>query len=136
MLYSWLHDQSYFAVAQKKHVYIYDHDGLEIHQLKNHIDVNRMEFLRYHFLLATIVCSLHNFFKVYINFGNLILIIFFSLTFIKGNAGWLKYQDTSTGKMVTELRTKLGSCDAMAQNIQNGMIHLGHQNGSQTSSLK
>ncbi|GAA5866695.1 hypothetical protein JCM1840_002432 [Sporobolomyces johnsonii] len=99
----WLHDESFFAVAQKKYVYIYDRSGLEVHQLRNHIEVNQMEFLPYHFLLATI-----------------------------GNPGYLKYQDTSTGQLVAEHRTKLGSCDVMAQNPHNAFIHLGHQNGTVT----
>ncbi|SCV70400.1 BQ2448_1794 [Microbotryum intermedium] len=99
----WLHDESFFAVAQKRYVYIYDKSGLEVHQLRNHIEVNQMEFLPYHFLLATI-----------------------------GNPGYLKYQDTSTGQLVVEHRTKLGACRTMAQNAHNAFIHLGHQNGSVT----
>ncbi|RHZ66991.1 hypothetical protein Glove_303g85 [Diversispora epigaea] len=97
----WLHNELFFAAAQKKYVFIYDQNGLEIHKLKNHIEVNKIEFLPYHFLLVSV-----------------------------GNAGWLKYQDTSTGKLVTELRTKLGQCDVMAQNPWNAIIHLGHTNGT------
>ncbi|CAG8724574.1 2196_t:CDS:2, partial [Ambispora leptoticha] len=99
----WLHNEQYFAVAQKKYVYIYDQNGLEVHRLKRHIEPNRLEFLPYHFLLVSV-----------------------------GNAGWLKYQDTSTGKFVVELRTKLGKCDAMTQNPWNAIIHLGHANGTVT----
>lgn len=50
----------------------------------------------------------------------------------KGNAGYLKYQDTSTGQLLCEHRTKLGSCTTMAQNLHNAVIHLGHQNGCVT----
>jgi U3 small nucleolar RNA-associated protein 7 len=75
-----------------------------MHCLKKHIDVNRLEFLPYHFLLVSVV--------FYINqqVQNKIKIS------LKGNAGWLKYQDTSTGQLVAELRTKLGPCDALKQN--------------------
>ncbi|KAJ3279784.1 Small subunit (SSU) processome component [Borealophlyctis nickersoniae] len=100
---SWLHNHLMFAVAQKKYTYIYDHTGMEIHCMRNHIEVNRLEFLPYHFLLATV-----------------------------GNAGYLKYQDTSTGQLVAELRTKLGPCKTMAQNPYNAVIHLGHGNGTVT----
>ncbi|KAJ7621128.1 WD40-repeat-containing domain protein [Roridomyces roridus] len=100
---TFLHDHSHFAVAQKKYVFIYDRDGVELHCLKAHVEPTRMEFLPYHWLLATI-----------------------------GNAGYLKYQDTSTGQLLTEHRTKLGASSAMAQNLHNAVINLGHQNGCVT----
>ncbi|KAL8719500.1 MAG: hypothetical protein Q9225_003490 [Loekoesia sp. 1 TL-2023] len=99
----WLHNNQYFAVAQRKYVYIYDHAGVEIHCLQKHIDVNYMQFLPYHFLLATV-----------------------------GNAGYLKYTDTSTGATLTEIPTKLGTPTAMTQNPSNAILHLGHQNGTVT----
>ena len=100
---SFLHNETMFAAAQKKYVYIYDNQGLEVHCMRSHIEVNRMVFLPYHFLLATV-----------------------------GNAGFLKYQDTSTGELVVELRTKLGRCDCMALNPYNAVVNLGHSNGTVT----
>ncbi|PVH83770.1 putative U3 small nucleolar RNA-associated protein 7 [Cadophora sp. DSE1049] len=99
----WLHNNQMFAVAQKKYVYIYDQAGVEIHCLKKHIEVTNMEFLPYHYLLATV-----------------------------GNGGYLKYQDVSTGQMVIETPTKLGSPTALTQNPQNAILHMGHQNGTVT----
>ncbi|TFY60841.1 hypothetical protein EVJ58_g4893 [Rhodofomes roseus] len=100
---TFLHDHSHFAVAQQKYVYIYDRDGVELHQLKSHIEPTRLEFLPYHWLLASV-----------------------------GNAGYLKYQDTSTGQLLVEHRTKLGAPSAMTQNAHNAVIHLGHANGTVT----
>ena len=46
-----------FAVAQKKYVYMYDKSGLEIHRLKQMENATQLEFLPYHFLLSSVVCS-------------------------------------------------------------------------------
>eukprot|EP01028_Stygiella_incarcerata_P013265 TRINITY_DN81750_c0_g1_i1.p1 TRINITY_DN81750_c0_g1~~TRINITY_DN81750_c0_g1_i1.p1 ORF type:complete len:534 (+),score=162.07 TRINITY_DN81750_c0_g1_i1:92-1693(+) len=98
-----LHNEGMFAVAQKKYVYIYDDQGVELHRLEKHVGVRRLEFLPYHFLLCTI-----------------------------GRSGYLKYHDVSTGKLVAENRTKLGPCECITQNPWNAIIHLGHVNGSVT----
>ncbi|KAI9833367.1 MAG: Small subunit (SSU) processome component [Phylliscum demangeonii] len=99
----WLHNNQYFAVAQKKYVYIYDRVGVELHCLKKHMEVSHMEFLPYHFLLATL-----------------------------GSTGYLKYNDTSTGQLVAEIPTRSGSPTALAQNAHNAILHVGHQNGTVT----
>ncbi|KAL7530809.1 hypothetical protein ACHAXR_003685, partial [Thalassiosira sp. AJA248-18] len=98
-----LHNGSMMAVSQEKNVYIYDEEGVEIHRLDGHRRVGGMEFLPYHWLLATI-----------------------------GNTGVLQYQDTSTGNLVSQHRTKLGPCRAIRQNPFNSVLHLGHTNGTVT----
>lgn len=55
-----------------------------------------------------------------------------ALTVLQGNAGYLKYLDTSTGQMVIELPTRLGSPTSMTQNPHNAILHMGHQNGTVT----
>ncbi|KAI8055958.1 WD40-repeat-containing domain protein [Syncephalis plumigaleata] len=104
---SWLHNETMFAVAQKKHVYIYDHTGLEIHCLKKHGDVRKLDFLPYHFLLTSI-----------------------------NESGYLKYHDTSTGQLIAEINTGLGQCDVMAQNPYNAVIHLGHAQGKRCNIME
>ncbi|SPO05777.1 probable UTP7 - U3 snoRNP protein [Cephalotrichum gorgonifer] len=99
----WLHNNQYLAVAQKKYTYIYDRNGVELHCLRKLMDVSHMEFLPYHFLLATMSTS-----------------------------GWLKYQDVSTGDLVSEIRTGLGAPVSLAQNPWNAILHAGHQNGTVT----
>lgn len=98
-----LHDETMFAAAQKKYVYIYDNTGIELHCLRNQLDVNCLEFLPYHFLLA---CA--------------------------GKSGFLKYTDTSTGQNVVELKPRLGEVKVMRQNPRNAILHLGHNNGTVT----
>ncbi|QEU59936.1 Utp7 [Kluyveromyces lactis] len=100
---TYLQNEQFFAVAQKKYTFIYDHEGVELHRLKQHIEVKHLEYLPYHYLLAT-----------------------------AGQTGFLKYQDVSTGQLVSEIRTKLGPTTAMTQNPWNAVMHLGHSNGTVT----
>lgn len=97
----YLHNDQYFAVAQKKYTFIYDKLGTELHRLKQHVEATLLDFLPYHFLLAS-----------------------------AGNTGFLKYHDVSTGQLVSEIRTKLGPTQAMKQNPWNAVMHLGHGNGT------
>lgn len=98
----WLHvsNQKNFAVAQKKCVYIYGGDGVELHQLKNHSEATHLEYLPYHFLLSSI-----------------------------STAGIIRYTDVSTGQSLGELYTKLGPPTAFVQNPHNAILHVGHQKG-------
>ena len=97
---SFLHNETLFAAAQKKYVYIYDNTGLEVHCLREHGRVRHLTFLPYHFLLATI-----------------------------GEGGVLQYRDVSTGAHVAQHRSKLGPCACMAHNPHNAVVHTGHNNG-------
>ena len=103
---TWLHDERTVAVAGKQYVEVHDMSatgsagGVLLHTLRKHIDVTHLIYQPYHFLLASI-----------------------------GNAGWLKYTDVSTGQLVAELSTKMGTPTAFAQNRRNAILHVGHQNG-------
>ncbi len=97
----WLQNQAMFAVAQKKHVYIYDGDGVEVHRLHKQMEVDHMEYLPYHFLLASM-----------------------------SNEGTLRYQDMTMGTIMAEWQTKTGRCRAMRQNPATGIMHIGHAGGS------
>lgn len=49
-----------------------------------------------------------------------------------GSTGVLQYQDTSTGNLVSQHRTKMGPCNDIRQNPFNSVLHLGHTNGTVT----
>ena len=98
---TFLRDQTMFAAAQHKNLYIYDGTGTELHCLRDHSpQVNRLGFLRYHWLLTTV-----------------------------GTSGHLRYLDVSTGANVADIHTRLGACDCMRINPWNALVNLGHGNG-------
>ncbi|CAM8937050.1 unnamed protein product [Rhodiola kirilowii] len=98
-----LHNELFFAAAQKKYPYIYNRDGTELHCLKEHGAVQRLQFLKNFFLLASI-----------------------------NRHGELRYQDVTMGAMVANHRTGQGRSDVMQVNPFNGVIGLGHPTGTVT----
>lgn len=96
-----LHNELFFAAAQKKYPYIYNRDGTELHCLKEHGAVLKLQFLKNHFLLATI-----------------------------NKLGQLHYQDVTTGQMVGNYRTGHGRSDVLQVNPFNGVVAVGHSRGT------
>lgn len=101
-----LHSEQYFAAAQKKRAYIYDKRGVELHRLDSHVEPRALQFLPFHFLLASAGGD---------------------------SQGSIVYQDVSTGQLVAQHRTRLGaSTGVLAQNPHNAVLVAGHSNGSVT----
>ncbi|KAF5749302.1 U3 small nucleolar RNA-associated protein 7 isoform X1 [Tripterygium wilfordii] len=98
-----LHNELFFAAAQKKYTYIYNRDGTELHCLREHGAVLKLQFLKNHFLLASI-----------------------------NKFGQLHYQDVTTGEMIGNFRTGLGRTNVMEVNPFNGVVALGHSGGTVT----
>ncbi|KAL8424664.1 hypothetical protein Efla_006449 [Eimeria flavescens] len=96
-----LHNHTLWAAAQKKYVYIYDKQGVEVHCLRDLMLTYRLDFLPYHYLMVSI-----------------------------GEFGQLVYYDISTGQIAAKHNTKRGPCSLMRQNPSNAVIHLGHSKGT------
>ncbi|CBY23763.1 unnamed protein product [Oikopleura dioica] len=99
-----LQNEKLMAIAQKKWTYVYDNQGTEIHCLKKTDRVNKMNYLPYHFLLASI-----------------------------NRLNYLSYIDISIGKEIYCKRvSEEGSLNVICNNRTNGIIHLGHTTGTVT----
>lgn len=97
---TWLHLETMFAAAQKNWVHFYDNQGVEVHCVKNMHRVNRLEFLPYHFLIAS-----------------------------GSDTGYLMWLDVTIGQLVGSYHSKLGPIRMMAQNPFNGVLCLGGSQG-------
>ena len=98
-----LHSREFFALAQRKFVYIYNEYGREVHCINRNINPLQVDFLPYHFLLVTMT-----------------------------DQGRISWTDTSTGENVKETRTKTGSCNVMRQNPWNAVMCAGNNKGAVT----
>lgn len=96
----YLHNERFIAVAQKNNVFIYNGDGVEVHCVREHSKVFKMEYLPYHYLLVTAATS-----------------------------SFLKYQDVSVGKTISEICMKDKNITSMKQNPRNAIIHTGSIKG-------
>ncbi|KAJ2358944.1 putative U3 small nucleolar RNA-associated protein 7 [Coemansia erecta] len=97
----WLHNESLFAVAQKKYAYIYDRSGAEVHCLQKHEEPVALGFLPFHFLLAS-----------------------------TGMNGRLVYQDVTEGRVIGEHRPGCGASSVLRVSPYNAVVHVGHGNGT------
>lgn len=102
---TWLQNETFFAAAQKKYVYIYDHAGREVHRLKQHSTAEKLNFLPYHFLLTS-----------------------------TSRDGHLRYTDVSMGSLVADLPFygTGANTSPIAVNPRSGIVNLGHANGTVT----
>lgn len=97
---TYLHNEDFIALAQSTCVFIYNKQGVEIHAVRENSNVKRLEFLPYHFLLVS-----------------------------TSSDGFLRYQDTTNGKIVSSNFIKDKNITSLRQNSSTAVIYTGHKNG-------
>ena len=98
---SFLHDWDMFAAAQSKYLHLYDSQGVELHCLRTCAQPRFLEFLPYHYLLAS--CS---------------------------QQGVLRWIDVSTGVSLHDRPTHRGAATCFAQNPHNATVLCGSSRGT------
>lgn len=97
---AWLHVETMFAVAQKNWVHFYDNQGIEVHCVKSMNRVRCLEFLPYHFLIAS-----------------------------GSDTSFLSWLDVSTGTLVANYPSKSEPVRMMTHNPYNGVLCIGSSKG-------
>jgi len=103
----WLMDDGMYAVAQSPYTYVYNDQGVEIHLCKDFHKVELLNYLPFHFLLVG--ASKQN-------------------NSPTSNSGQIIYKDISLGENVASI--KLDPLTCMTQNPYNGVMCVGHLNGT------
>lgn len=96
----YLHNEDFIAVAQEKNVFIYNKQGVEIHAVSENNNVKKLEYLPFHFLLVS-----------------------------ASSDGFLKYQDTTNGRIVSQICIKDKNITQLKQNNATAVIYTAHSNG-------
>lgn len=91
----------FFGVAQQNNVFIYDQEGLEIHQLTQIQEPQFLEYLPYHYTMAAI-----------------------------SQRGKVVFIDCSTGQTAAEIKTKIQPPKCLVKNPQNGLMAVGSTKGT------
>lgn len=106
---TFLHNDAFFATAQKDHAFIYDSTGAQVHVLRHHREPGAIVSLPYHLLLATVSAP---------NMPHSRIV----------------YTDSSTGTIVanhdfSNRSLCLAAAPNATVNLSNGILHVAHNSG-------
>lgn len=107
---TFLHNDGFFATAQKDHAFIYDTSGAQVHALRQHTEPGTIVSLPHHLLLATVSAP-------------------------NTPRSQIVYTDTSTGEVAAHHnfaspKLALSGSPTATVNLSNGVLHVGHNSGT------